>query len=136
QHIAVGQDDVVPEELGVARPEREPRALLEFRVHDVSKRHAAMGRPEGPPDHLLAVPDDEGGLVHPGGLEPVEEARQKASPSELDQALGPLVGERSQALADARREDEASHGFFPLLVAESSNLSSSSFALSRLMRSA
>ena len=84
---------------------------------------------------LLAVADDEHRLVHARGLEAVEEARQEAPAPELDQALRPLVGEGGQALAQARGQDEARHGFLPFAAAPSSNWSSSCFVLSRWMRS-
>ncbi len=94
-----------------------------------------MGGAEGGPDHRLAVADDEDGLVYPGGQEAVEKARKEAPASELDQALRPLLGEGSQALAEARGQDEARHGFLPFAAASSSNWSSSCFVLSRWTRS-
>ena len=94
-----------------------------------------MGGAEGGPDHLLAVADHEDGLVHARGLEAVEEPRQEAPPAQLDQALRPLLGERSQTLAEARGQDEAGHGFLPFVAPPSSNWSSSCFVLSRWTRS-
>ena len=94
-----------------------------------------MGSTERRADHLLPVPDDEHGFVHPRGLEAVEEARQETPAPELDQALRPLLGEGSQALAEARGQDEACHGFLPFVAAPSSNWSSSCFVFSRWTRS-
>src|SRR4029077_5864897 len=108
---------------------------LELRVHDVAEWHAPVRPAKGGPNHVLAVSDNQDGLVHPGSLEPVEQAREKASPFELDQTLGPLLGQGSEALADARREYEACQGFGPLDAAASSNWSSSCFVLSRWTRS-
>ena len=73
--------------------------------------------------------------MHARGLEAVEETRQEAPPPELDQALRPLLGEGSQALAQARGQDEPRHGFFAFGAAPSSNWSSSCFVLSRWTRS-
>jgi hypothetical protein len=94
-----------------------------------------VGVAEGGPDHFLAVPDDEEGLVHPSGHEPVQQAGQEASPPEFDQALGSLLGQGSETLADARGENEAGQGFGPLEAAESSNWSSACFVLRRCTRS-
>ena len=135
EHVAVGKDDVVPRELCAARPEREPRSLLELRVDHVAEPHAPVGGAERGPDHLLAVTDHEHGLLHAGRLEPVQQPRQEAPSAELDEALRPLLGEGREALAQARRQDEARHGFFAPL-APSSNCSSSCFVLSRWTRSA
>ncbi len=135
QDVTVGQDHVVPPELGSSRPEREPRPLLEVGIDDVAERHAPVGSAQRGPDHVLPVADDQKGLVDTGGLEAVQQAREETPPAELDQPLGTLFGEGSEPLPQARREDEPGHGFLPFGAAPSSNWSSSCFVLRRCIRS-
>ncbi len=64
----------------------------------------------GDVDHVLLVPAHHHDVLHPAGAQGVDLALQDRAALDVEHALGPILGQRQQRLAGARRDDHRAGG--------------------------